>query len=102
MTLSPPNPALRASVVVPARDEEELIAACLRALATQTDVGPHEHEVLLVLDRCTDATGEVADAHPGLRLYYLEGPGQGSGHARRIGMHAACERLTGLVGRKGL
>ena len=106
MTLPPPNPALKACVVVPAHNEEELVAACLRALASQTGVQPHEYEVLLVLDRCTDATGkrakEVADAHPRLRLRFLEGPGLGSGHARRAGMDAACARLMDLGRPDGL
>ncbi len=35
MTLPLPNPALRACVVVPARDEEDLIGSCLEALARQ-------------------------------------------------------------------
>jgi glucosyl-3-phosphoglycerate synthase len=106
MTLPPPNPALRACVVVPARDEEDLIAACLWALATQTGVEPHEYEVLLVLDRCMDGTRdravEAADAHPRLRLHFLGGPGLGSGHARRAGMDAARKRLMGLDRAKGL
>jgi hypothetical protein len=106
MNLSPPHPGLRACVVVPARDEQDLIASSLLALAGQTGIEPHEYEVLLVLDRCTDATAdrarEVADAHPLLRLYLLDGPGLGSGHARRAGMEAACERLTGLGRPEGL
>jgi glucosyl-3-phosphoglycerate synthase len=106
VTLPPPNPALRACVVVPARDEEDLIAACLWALATQTGVEPHEYEVLLVLDRCMDGTRdravEAADAHPRLRLHFLGGPGLGSGHARRAGMDAARKRLMGLDRPKGL
>jgi glucosyl-3-phosphoglycerate synthase len=106
MTLPPPNPALRACVIVPARDEEEVIAACLMKLAAQTGVEPHEYEVLLILDRCTDATAnramEGAATHPRLRLHYLEGPGLGSGHARRAGMDAACERLTSLGRPEGL
>jgi len=106
MTLPPPNPALRACVVVPAREEEDLIAACLWALATQAGVEPLEYEVLLVLDRCMDGTRdravEAADAHPRLRLHFLGGPGLGSGHARRAGMDAACERLMGLDRPKGL
>jgi glycosyltransferase involved in cell wall biosynthesis len=101
-----PSTILRASVVVPARDEEDLIVACLRALAAQTGVGPEEYEVLLVLDRCTDATearaAEVAAAHPGLRLYTLPGPGAGSGLARRVGMEAACRRLMQVRGANGL
>ena len=106
MTLSPPHPDLRACVVLPARDEEDLIATSLRALAAQTGIEPDEYEVLLVLDGCTDATAErareVADDHLQLRLHPLEGPGLGSGHARRAGMDAACERLTGLGRPQGL
>lgn len=102
MRLPPPSPALRASIVVPARDEEGLIGASLLALAGQTGV-PHDHfEVLLVLDRCTDRTEararRVKEANPHLRLFFLDGPGRGSGHARRVGMEAACERLL-AVGR---
>ena len=102
MTLSPPNPALRACVVVPARDEEDLIASCLEALATQERVAHHEYEILLTLDRCTDETEararEIGGAHPSLKLHLLEGPGEGSGPARRVGMDAACARLL-QVGR---
>jgi glucosyl-3-phosphoglycerate synthase len=106
MRLSPPHPGLRACVVVPARDEQDLITASLRALAAQTGIEPYEYEVLLVLDACTDATQErareVAETHPRLRLHVLDGPGLGSGHARRAGMDAACERLTGLGRPQGL
>lgn len=104
MSLPPPQPGLRASVVVPANNEEALVGGCLEALAEQERIAPEEYEVLLVLDRCTDGTEQVArgvaDAHPGLRLHLLEGPGQGSGPARRLGMDAACERLF-TVGRPG-
>jgi glucosyl-3-phosphoglycerate synthase len=96
MTLSPPNPALRACVVVPARDEEDLITSCLEALATQDRVAHHEYEVLLTLDRCADETEErareIGGAHPSLKPHFLEGPGEGSGSARRVGMVAACAR----------
>lgn len=104
MTLPAPNPALRASVTVPAHDEEALIEACLEALAGQESVTPEEYEVLLVLDDCTDGTEararSVAERHPDLTLHFLAGPGQGSGPARRTGMEAACTRLLGL-GRSG-
>ncbi|QIN82911.1 glycosyltransferase [Rubrobacter tropicus] len=101
-----PNPSLRASVVVPARDEQALVGACVRALAAQTGVAPQGYEVLLVLDRCTDETEararEAAAASPDLRLYFLEGPGEGSGLARRVGMEAACGRLLAVRGPDGL
>ena len=102
MTLPPPNPALRICVVVPARNEEELIGSCLRALGGQEGVSYKEYEVLLVLDGCTDGTEacvrDLAASYPAIRLYLLDGPGKGSGHARRVGMETACDRLH-AVGR---
>ena len=104
--LTPPEKNLKVSVVVPARDEEELVGACLRALATQQEVSPEEYEVLLVLDHCTDDTEErareVAGEYPLLRLHLLDGPGKGAGHARRLGMEAACTRLLDLGREDGL
>jgi glucosyl-3-phosphoglycerate synthase len=106
MKLPLPDPALRACVVLPARNEEALVGASLAALAVQEKVPPAQYEVLLVLDRCTDGTEaraiEAADAHPRLRLHFLDGPGLGSGHARRAGMDAACKRLMGLGRPEGL
>lgn len=104
--LPPPHAALRASVVVPARDEEALVGSCLTALAEQEGISPEEYEVLLVLDQCTDATEdrvlEVGAKYPNMRLYLLEGPGRGAGHARRVGMEKACIRLLSLYRREGL
>lgn len=104
MSLAPPEPGLRASVVVPAKDEEDLVGRCLESLASQTGVTSEEYEVLLVLDDCRDATAEkavsVVSDHPGLRLHTLNGPGLGAGHARWVGMEAACSRLFSL-GRPG-
>ena len=101
-----PHPSLEVSVVVPARNEETLVGSCLRALAVQEGVARTGYEVLLVLDRCTDTTREraleVAGEFPELRLHLLYGPGEGSGHARRVGMEAACERLLGLGRPRGL
>ena len=104
--LSPPEKNLRVSVTVPARNEEDLIRACLQALVAQENIAPEEYEVILVLDDCTDATElrarEVADEHPAFRLRFLDGPGKGAGHARRVGMEAACERLLKLGKPSGL
>jgi glucosyl-3-phosphoglycerate synthase len=104
MSLPAPERSLEASVVLPAKDEESLIFRCLEALANQRGVSRESYEVLLVLDRCSDATEErareVAEAHPEFRLRFLSGPGRGVGHARRAGMEAAYGRLT-KVGRSG-
>jgi GT2 family glycosyltransferase len=106
MTLSVPDSTLRACVVVPAHDEEDLIGSCLEALATQVHVSPDEYEVLLILDDCTDRTEarsrEIAVGHPRLRLHLLDGPGEGSGPARRVGMDAACARLLQVGRPEGL
>jgi glucosyl-3-phosphoglycerate synthase len=94
--LPPPHPAIRVSVVVPARDEEALIGSCLAALAKQEDISSQEYEVLLVLDKCADATEaralEAVAEYPDLRLHLLDGPGRGAGHARRTGMEEAYAR----------
>ena len=104
LPLPTPHPALKASVVVPARHEEALVGSWLKALAEQEGISPEEYEVLLVLDRCTDKTEararEIAEAHPHLELHFLDGPGKGSGHARRMGMELASARLLSL-GRPG-
>ena len=106
MTLSPPEPQLRVCVVVPARNEEDLVASCLRSLATQADVEPEEYEVLLVLDHCTDRTEararEFAVEWPSLRLQFLGGTAEGSGAARRIGMDTARDRFLQMGRPEGL
>jgi glycosyltransferase involved in cell wall biosynthesis len=105
MTILPaPDPALRACVVVPARDEEALVGACIRALAAQERIAPGEHEVLLVLDRCTDATEARARAAAGreLTLHVVRSEAPGVGAARRLGLDLACERLLALGRADGL
>jgi glycosyltransferase involved in cell wall biosynthesis len=82
-------------IVVPARDEEETIGACLDALAAQT-VGHSSFAVIVVLDGCRDRTAEVVTARAaelGLDVTALSGPAQGAGAARRVGMDAAADRL---------
>ncbi len=87
--------ALRAIVVVPARDEAGRIAACLGALAAQT-IGRDAFRVIVVPDGCADATAQrarTAGDALGLDLVLLEGPGHGPGPARRLGMERAAADL---------
>ncbi|HEY6890670.1 MAG TPA: glucosyl-3-phosphoglycerate synthase [Solirubrobacter sp.] len=91
---------MKACVVVPARDEEELIGACIAALADQRGVAREDFAVLLVLDRCTDATEQRAREAAGtLNLRIIEATEPGVGHARRQGMDLAAELLPpdGLI-----
>ena len=60
--LPAPRAELVAVVVVPARDEERLIAACIEALCAQRGVDPGRWEILLMLSDCVDATAERAAA----------------------------------------
>ena len=88
---------LEAVVVVPARDEAQRIGRCLRALAGQRGVGLGAFEVVLVLDHCDDGTRleaeRAASKLPGLKLTVLESQVPGAGHARKVGMDFACQRL---------
>jgi glucosyl-3-phosphoglycerate synthase len=96
--------AIDSIVVIPARDEEQHIGACLSALAAQS-VGCDAFETILVLDVCNDATAQVAEQTAralGLGLTLIEGPGQGAGAARRAGMDLAAERLLALGLEDGL
>jgi glucosyl-3-phosphoglycerate synthase len=85
-------------VVVPARNEEDRIAACIDALSAQT-VSAAGFELILVADACEDRTEAVARARAaelGVNLTVLHGAGAGTGPARRLGMDAAAERLEAL------
>ncbi|HTA36508.1 MAG TPA: glucosyl-3-phosphoglycerate synthase [Solirubrobacteraceae bacterium] len=107
-TVAPtPEPALRAVVVVPARDEEALIERCLAALANQHGVTKADYEVIVVLDGCSDGTLArvlaFADREHSLRLQTVVLPSsRGVGRARRRGMDLACERLLRVGRDEGL
>jgi len=53
------------SVIVPARDEEACLGACLESLVVQTGVS---FEVIVVDDGSTDRTREIAQSFPGVRV----------------------------------
>jgi glucosyl-3-phosphoglycerate synthase len=96
----PVPPELQAVVVVPARDEEQRIGACLDALAGQIEIDPAAYETIVVLDACADGTEREVEAArrrwPAFRLHTLPGPGRGAGPARATGMDVACARLESV------
>jgi glucosyl-3-phosphoglycerate synthase len=104
--LDGPGADLRAVVVVPARDEEDRIGACLDALAGQTGVEPGAYEVIVVLDACADGTAAAVGAAgrrwPALALATVPGPGRGAGPARAAGMDVGCARLESAGAVEGL
>jgi len=66
MQLSPSGSVrLEVSVIVPARNEEACLGACLASLTGQQNVA---FEVIVVDDGSTDATGAIAHSFPGVRV----------------------------------
>ncbi len=53
------------SVIVPARDEEACLGACLQSLAAQSGI---RFEIIVVDDASTDGTRQVAASFPGVRV----------------------------------
>lgn len=106
---STPAPALRASVIIPARDEGAGIESTLDALAAQRDLNdeplaPDSFEILMLANNCRDNTADLARAwaarHPAIRLQTAEIAWNDAracvGYARRILMNAASARLQSL------
>lgn len=57
---------MKFSVIVPARNEEKLLPACLDAIAAAAARVDGGIETVVVLNRCTDATGPIAAARGAL------------------------------------
>jgi glycosyltransferase involved in cell wall biosynthesis len=64
-TCEPHAQAPRLSVIIPARNEEANIQACLESF---NDQGPFPFEVIVVDDHSTDRTKEIAQSVPGVRV----------------------------------
>jgi cellulose synthase/poly-beta-1,6-N-acetylglucosamine synthase-like glycosyltransferase len=83
------------AVVVPARDEEALVEACLASVLAALDAVAVPSVVVLVAHRCTDRTAERAAAVLGGRGVVVA---DGSDHvvgARRHGMDCALRHFAG-------
>jgi glycosyltransferase involved in cell wall biosynthesis len=90
----------RITAIVPARDEEATIEACVRSLARQAEIG----EIFVVNDGSTDRTGEIVRGLMGeLRnLKLLEAPGipggwLGKNHALWLGAKRAMAHGSDLA-----
>jgi hopene-associated glycosyltransferase HpnB len=70
------------TIVVPARDEADSIAACLRSLLVQNY--PGEFRVILVNDGSTDGTGAVAAGIVDARLRIIEGAARPAGWSGKL------------------
>jgi glycosyltransferase involved in cell wall biosynthesis len=63
MTKTPRDPTPTCSVIIPARDEECHLPACLRSLRKAQELAGIALEIVVVLNRCTDATEAIALAN---------------------------------------
>jgi glycosyltransferase involved in cell wall biosynthesis len=76
---------MRVGVVVPARDEEDRIEACLRSVRAALDRAGVPGRICVVADRCTDGTAVLAARHA--RVVPSEGP-RTVGELRDLGLRA--------------
>ncbi len=95
------------AVVIPARDAEATLEACLRSLSVFTESGAVE-EIVVVDDGSRDATKAIAESL-GARLVQSPRPGGGAGMARNAGwittsadyvwfLDSDCEASPGALG----
>jgi GT2 family glycosyltransferase len=84
---APGGKELRIAVVVPAHDEETVVAACIESLLA-CDYPAALREVVVVADNCTDGTASVA-ARAGARVLVRNDPtARGKGYALRFAFDA--------------
>ena len=92
------------SVLIPARNEEELLPRCLRSVlgARARLRFPATCNIIVAVDRSTDRTGEIAERMlRGLGIVVYTDAGA-VGHARRIAACAAVRRNSASPGRHWL
>lgn len=65
------NPQTRISVIIPARNEEECIAACLDSVLDQSYAKEY-YEVIVVDDHSTDATARIIQRYTESKIRYID------------------------------
>lgn len=113
--IPPPAPECELSIIVPVRDESEMLPATLEALARQADLAgaplhPARYEMLILANNCRDASVAIARSYahryPNLAVHVVEAdlpePDAHVGQARRLLMDAAAARLLSLGRRRGV
>lgn len=114
--LLPPSARLRTSVVIPARNEAELLPATLAGLANQWDdqgrpLPPDSFEVIVLANNCTDETASRArqiahelEAKVTIHVVERTWPAELAhvGTARRWLMDQACRRLAAVGHPRGV
>jgi glycosyltransferase involved in cell wall biosynthesis len=81
------------SVIIPAYNSVATLSRCIESALTQT-LPPHE--IIVINDGSTDATGEVIRAYAD-RVIHLEQENQGQGAARNAGLSVATGRFVAFL-----
>jgi Glycosyl transferase family 2 len=110
----PPLPQCQVSIIIPAKDEAQMIVATLTALANQTDLNgqplnPRTYEIIILANNCSDESASIArqfaQQHP-LVLHVVEvtlPPDLAYiGHVRKMLMDEAYLRLMSLGRSRGI
>ena len=72
---------VRIGVVIPARDEEQLIGRCLESVLASARLVDARVDIVVAADGCLDATSAVARRYPGVRVLELESSNVGAARA---------------------
>lgn len=115
LVTTPPVTDCEVCVIVPVRDEAELLESCLRALCDQVDhqgwrLNPNRYEVIVLANNCSDHSAAIArqfaQQHPEFRLHVAERtltPTEAYiGRVRQLLMDEAERRLTSLNRRRSI
>lgn len=80
------------SVIIPAHNEEKYIGKCLAAIkAAEKRVEPHEVEIIVVANRCTDKTAEIAES---FNAKVLHNQDKAISAIRNAGVHSATGEIV--------
>lgn len=77
---------IKFSVIIPARNEEKYIGRCLDSLAAAAKAYPGQVEVIVMINRCTDRTADIAESYGAITLPI---DNKNLSQIRNAGIHAA-------------
>ncbi len=86
---------MKISFVIPAYNEEAIIAKCLESIQQELARGNYDAEVVVVNNASTDRTKEIALTFSGVRV--VDQPVKGLVHARKAGFDATSGELVANV-----
>ncbi|ANF33041.1 hypothetical protein A0130_16470 [Leifsonia xyli] len=90
------TPIRRIAVVIPARDEEGTLEACLASVEAAADRVRVPVDVVLILDACTDASARIAARHPRVRTSTVAFCNVGRSRAHGVESALAANDTDGL------